>query len=148
MPELQILTCERVDDALMAAFDRLLPQLNRHAPRPDRSYIERIVDADCVTLLLAREGDAVCGMLALALYPVPTGVRAHIEDVIVDGDARARGVGEALVRAALDRAAAAGARTVDLTSHASREAANRLYVRLGFTLRETNAYRYIISPND
>jgi ribosomal protein S18 acetylase RimI-like enzyme len=51
-------------------------------------------------------------------------------------------VGEALNRAALDKAKAVGAKTVDLTSRPSREAANRLYQRIGFAQRETNVYRY------
>jgi ribosomal protein S18 acetylase RimI-like enzyme len=69
-------------------------------------------------------------------------VRAWIEDVVVDESARGRGVGEALNREALDRARGLGAKTVDLTSRPSREAANRLYQRLGFEPRETNIYRY------
>ena len=75
-------------------------------------------------------------------FRIPTGVRAWIEDVVVDGDARGRGVGEALNRHALDRARMLGAKTVDLTSRPSREAANRLYQRIGFVPRETNVYRF------
>jgi len=85
---------------------------------------------------------AVVGSLTLVVFRIPTGVRAWIEDVVVDGAARGRGVGEALNRFALDRAAALGARTVDLTSRPTREAANRLYRRLGFEPRDTNIYRY------
>jgi ribosomal protein S18 acetylase RimI-like enzyme len=81
-------------------------------------------------------------MLTLVLVRIPTGLRAFIEDVVVSEDARGMGCGEALSRAALDAASAAGARTVDLTSRPSREAANRLYQRLGFIERETNVYRY------
>ena len=55
---------------------------------------------------------------------------------------RGRGIGEALTRAALERARQEGARTVDLTSRPTREAANRLYQRVGFKLRQTNLYRY------
>jgi ribosomal protein S18 acetylase RimI-like enzyme len=82
------------------------------------------------------------GSLTLAVFRIPTGLRAWIEDVVVDESARGQGVGEALNRAALDRAAALGAVTVDLTSRPSRAAANRLYQRLGFEPRETNVYRY------
>ena len=80
--------------------------------------------------------------MTLVVFPIPTGIRAWIEDVVVDGDARGRGVGAALNQAALDRARDLGARTVDLTSRPSREAANRLYRRLGFVARETNVYRW------
>jgi ribosomal protein S18 acetylase RimI-like enzyme len=72
---------------------------------------------------------------------LPTGVRAWIEDVVVDDGSRGAGVASALVAAALERAQEQGARTVDLTSRPDREAANRLYVRLGFERRETNVYR-------
>jgi ribosomal protein S18 acetylase RimI-like enzyme len=95
-------------------------------------------------LFVARERGEIIGTLSLALFRIPTGLRAWIEDVIVDSAARGKGVGEALNRAAIDHAAKAGARTIDLTSRPSREAANRLYQRIGFKLRETNVYRYDI----
>jgi ribosomal protein S18 acetylase RimI-like enzyme len=82
--------------------------------------------------------------MTLVVFPIPTRVRAWIEDVVVDGDARGRGVGEALNRRALDLARSLGAKTVDLTSRPSREAANRLYQRIGFEPRETNVYRYTL----
>jgi ribosomal protein S18 acetylase RimI-like enzyme len=95
------------------------------------------------TLLVARRADGgIVGMLTLATFRIPTGMRAWIEDVVVDEAARGQGVGEALCRTALDTAAAAGARTVELTSRPSREAANRLYRRLGFQPRQTNVYRH------
>lgn len=92
----------------------------------------------------ARAGAAapILGMLTLATFTIPTGLRAWVEDVVVDGQARGRGAGQALVEAAVAHATSIGARTVDLTSRPSREAANRLYRRAGFELRETNVYRY------
>jgi len=87
----------------------------------------------------------VVGMLTLVTFRLPTGVRAWVEDVVVDSAARGRGVGEALVSAAVELAAARGSTTVDLTSRPSREAANRLYQKLGFDLRETNVYRYALA---
>jgi ribosomal protein S18 acetylase RimI-like enzyme len=98
-------------------------------------------------LLLARdEAGPILGCMTLVVFRIPTGVRAWIEDVVVDADARGKGVGEALNSAALELAASLGAKTVDLTSRPSREAANRLYRRLGFVQRETNVYRW--SPKD
>jgi ribosomal protein S18 acetylase RimI-like enzyme len=93
------------------------------------------------TLLVAKADGRVVGMLTVAIFRVPTGVRAWVEDVVVDDDARGSGVASALVKAALGHAEKQGARTVDLTSRPEREAANRLYVRLGFEQRETNVYR-------
>jgi ribosomal protein S18 acetylase RimI-like enzyme len=76
----------------------------------------------------------------LLVYRIPSGLKARIDDVVVDAAARGRGVGEELTRAAMRRADEAGARIVELSSNPSREAANRLYPRLGFERRETNVY--------
>jgi len=96
---------------------------------------------------VARDVDGrIVGTLTLAVFRIPTGVRAWIEDVVVDDGARGKGVGDALVDAAVIKARAAGAKTVDLTSRPSREAANRLYVRKGFELRTTNVYRIVVDP--
>jgi ribosomal protein S18 acetylase RimI-like enzyme len=132
-----------VDDSLVDSFARLIPQLSRSNPPPDRAELEDIVAAPATDLLVARGDDGcVLGSLTLVVFRIPTAVRAWIEDVVVDESARGQGVGEALNRAALERARARGAVTVDLTSRPSREAANRLYRRLGFEPRETNVYRY------
>jgi len=137
-----------VDDDLVEAFRRLIPQLSRSNPPPDRSGLERIVSSGACHLLVARDRETreILGSLTLVVFPIPTAIRAWIEDVVVDESARGRGVGEALNRAALDLARAHGAKTVDLTSRPSREAANRLYRRLGFEPRETNVYRLALGP--
>jgi ribosomal protein S18 acetylase RimI-like enzyme len=93
-------------------------------------------------LFVATHDGAIVGSLTLALYRIPTGVKAWIEDVVVDADARGQGVGDALNRAAIDAARQRGAKHVSLTSRPSREAANRLYQRLGFELYPTTLYRY------
>ena len=130
------------DDELVEAFDRLIPQLSSSNPPPTASQLRAIVESDASILFVAREDGRIVGSLTLALFPIPTGLRSWIEDVVVDEAARGAGVGRKLNEAALDRAAAEGARTVDLTSRPSREAANRLYKRLGFSQRETNVYRF------
>jgi ribosomal protein S18 acetylase RimI-like enzyme len=130
-----------VDDDLCAAVTALVPQLSTSSPAPDRARLERIVADPSTTLFVARHDDRIVGMLTLVAFEIPTSVRAWIEDVVVDGSARGSGVAAALVDAALVRSAELGARTVDLTSRPDREAANRLYVRLGFELRQTNVYR-------
>ena len=131
-----------VTDELVAAFSRLLPQLSSSSPAPGDAELAEIVASPASVLLVARHDGAIVGSLTLVLFRIPTGVRAWIEDVVVDESVRGRGVGEALSRDALRRASAAGARTVDLTSRPSREAANRLYRRLGFEIRDTNVYRW------
>lgn len=141
----EITSPSEVDDALVAAFARLIPQLSTSAAPPGEAELTAIVASDASVLFVAEVDGEVSGSLTLVLFRIPTGVRAWIEDVVVDEAARGGGVGAALNRAALERAAAAGATTVDLTSRPSREAANRLYRRLGFEVRETNVYRYRVS---
>jgi ribosomal protein S18 acetylase RimI-like enzyme len=138
-------TIEIVSEAtpeLVDAFARLVPQLSSSAPPPTAAELEEIATSPSTVLFIAREGGTIVGTLTLVLFRIPTGLRAWIEDVVVDGQARGTGVGEELNRAALAEAARRGARTVDLTSRPHREAANRLYQRLGFVKRETHVYRY------
>jgi ribosomal protein S18 acetylase RimI-like enzyme len=131
-----------VDAELGAAVAALIPQLSSTSAAPTLSELQAIVSNPATTLLLAKQDDQVVGMLTLATFPVPTGIRAWIEDVVVDDDFRGAGVASALVNAALAEAERQGSRTVDLTSRPQRQAANRLYVRLGFERRETNVYRF------
>lgn len=144
MSGVEIIEATEVTDAVVDAFEVLIPQLSSSNPPPTRAELALIVDSPASVLLLAVDADsgAILGSLTLAWFRIPTGVRAWIEDVVVDGGARGRGVGEALNREALNRARALGAKTVDLTSRPSREAANRLYQRIGFVARDTNVYRY------
>jgi ribosomal protein S18 acetylase RimI-like enzyme len=133
------------DDELVAAFGRLVPQLSPSAAVPTPGLIREIVEAQASTVLVARDlrdQGRIVGMLTLIVFRIPTGVRAWIEDVVVDETVRGRGVGEALSQEAVRRALDLGARTVELTSRPSREAANRLYQRLGFVRRDSNVYRY------
>lgn len=131
-------------DELVVAFGELIPQLSSSNPPPTADEVAAMVASDASVVFVARDGEGgpIVGSLTLALFRIPTGVRAWIEDVVVDGAVRGRGVGEALTAHALDRARSAGARTVDLTSRPSREAANRLYQRVGFVERDTNVYRF------
>jgi ribosomal protein S18 acetylase RimI-like enzyme len=139
---IQVEVIADITDEDLAAVNRLIPQLSRSAPPLTGAELEQIVSWDGNYLLIARDGDRAVGMLTLVTFPIPTGLRAWIEDVVVDEDARGRGVGAALTQEAVRQAQAVGARTVDLTSRPTRQAANRLYERLGFELRETNAYRF------
>lgn len=141
--------CEvtEVTPEVVEAFERLIPQLSSSNPPPTADELADIVVSPASILFVARDrsnNGRIVGSLTLALFRIPTGCRAWIEDVVVDHEARGRGVGEALNQHALERARRAGARTVDLTSRPSREAANRLYQRIGFVERSTNVYRYTL----
>lgn len=133
-----------VDAELVEAFELLIPQLSRSNPPPSAEALDAIVSAPDTVLLVARSEGRIVGSLTLAMFRIPTGLRAWIEDVVVDDAARGRGVGAKLNLAAIERAREHGASTVDLTSRPSREAANRLYQRLGFERRETNVYRFSV----
>jgi ribosomal protein S18 acetylase RimI-like enzyme len=132
-----------VTDEIVEAFKFLIPQLSSSSAIPGREQLAAIAAND--TLFVARDpdqGGRIVGSLTLITFRIPTGIRSWIEDVVVDQAERGKGIGEALTRAALDRAAELGARTVDLTSRPARQAANRLYQKVGFKLRESNLYRY------
>ena len=133
---------QEASEEVAGALCHLVPQLSTSAALPDRAAVQRIVDSQATTLLAARLDGKIVGFLALVMFPIPTGFRAWIEDVIVDEAARGRGIGEALTKKALELAEAAGARTVDLTTRPHREAAGRLYERVGFAVRTTRNYRY------
>jgi ribosomal protein S18 acetylase RimI-like enzyme len=133
-----------VTDEVVEAFARLVPQLSKTSVPPDRAALDRIVSSPAVTLLIARTDGKISGTLTLVMFPIPTGTRAWIEDVVVDEAAGRKGIGTELSREALRIAQQAGARTVDLTSRPSRVAAGRLYEKIGFQPRETRVYRYLV----
>ena len=138
----EIRPAESVTDDLVEAFARLIPQLTSSSAPPTADELSEIVSAPDSVLYVARLDSVVVGSLTLAFYRIPTGLKAWIEDVVVDGDARGNGIGEALSLAALDEARRRGAKNVTLTSRSSREAANRLYQGIGFERYDTNVYRY------
>jgi GNAT superfamily N-acetyltransferase len=143
MSGVRIETAVVADEELVEAFQRLLPLLSKSATPLEAYDLESIVASPATTLFVARDSDnQIVGTLTLVLFRSPSGARGWIEDVIVDEAARGNGVGEALVDAAIDLARRSNARTLDLTSNPTREAANRLYVRCGFEQRTTNVYRF------
>ena len=132
-----------IDDEIVAAFDHLIPQLSSSNPPPNSDELSQMAADPNIVLFIARDSDTggIVGTLTLAFFRIPTGLQARIEDVVVDEVVRGRGVGEQLTNAAIDRASDAGAKAVGLTSRPAREAANRLYLRRGFEIRDTNVYR-------
>jgi ribosomal protein S18 acetylase RimI-like enzyme len=140
---IEIIRPTAVDEELVQAMAHLIPQLSTSSPIPTAEQLRKILASEATTLLIARDASGkIVGTLSLAVFRIPTGVRAWIEDVVVDTGSRGQGIGEALTIEALRIAREGGARTVELTSRPAKEAANRLYRRLGFVARETNVYRY------
>ena len=143
---MQIDIVTHADEELYQAFQRLVPQLTNNNPPPTRDHLTALVQEASSTLLAARDASGqIIGALNLTVYRVPTGVRSIIEDVIVDLSARGQGIGEALMQRAIEIATEKGARNITLTSNPMRVAANRLYLKMGFKKRETNAYVYVIA---
>lgn len=142
MTTIAIETLDKVTDEAVEAFARLLPQLSSSAAPLEHSALETVISSPTVTVLIARVDGSIEGSLTLVIFPIPTGVRAWIEDVVVDEAARRHGTAMALTREALRLAEEAGARTVDLTTRPSRVAAGKLYERAGFGQRDTRMFRY------
>lgn len=142
--DVRVEIAREASQGLVHAFGRLLPQLSSTAKPLDHAAVDRMVTCEANRVLVAWASDEIVGMLALVLLPLPTGLRARIEDVVVDADARGQGIAGILTQEALRIAREAGARTVDLTSRPDRGAANRLYERLGFQARHSTVYRFPI----
>lgn len=145
--DVEIEVLQKVTGEVVEAFGRLLPQLSTSARPLDADALTVIAGAESNSVLIARVGGDIVGTLTLVIFAIPTGVRAWIEDVIVDEAARGqefggKRVGEALTAEAIAIARDAGAKTVDLTTRPSRVAAGKLYERLGFVQRDSRVYRY------
>jgi ribosomal protein S18 acetylase RimI-like enzyme len=132
----------------LVGLNELLPQLSMSAAPLTRADVEAFVESPVTAVFVARDGGRFVGSLTLVVFAIPTGLRAWIEDVVVDESARGAGVGEALTNAAIEESRRRHVRSIDLTTRPEREAANRLYARLGFELRETNVYRRMIKENE
>ena len=129
------------------AFERLLPQLSSSAKIPTWEELEDLINSKAGIVLAAVDDEdpegTILGTMTLVVFRIPTGVRAWVEDVVVDKEARGKGIGEKLICTSIERAKAEGAKTIDLTSRPSRVEAHRLYKRCGFEMRETCVFRRI-----
>ena len=139
---IKIFEITEADDSTLDAVNRLLPQLSKSSKLINWSTLQKLTNSECTRLYVAKEDDTIFGMLSLVVFSTPTGTKAWIEDVGVDERARGKGVGKELMNHALNVAKELGAKSADLTSRPSREAANKLYQAIGFEGRETNVYRY------
>ena len=139
---MEIVEIKNYSTEVHSALNELLPQLSSSAESLTKSELESIISSTTSHLLMAIEDGVYFGSLTLAVFSIPTGIRAWIEDVVVSELSRGKGVGKLLSVYAVQLANSLGAKTVDLTSRPSREVANALYKKVGFELRETNVYRY------
>jgi ribosomal protein S18 acetylase RimI-like enzyme len=143
----RIVEVAQITDEICEAFERLIPQLTLSSPPPARDELAEVIAAPHSLLFVARDSDLadeIVGTLTLVLYRTPISLKGRIEDVVVDARVRRKGIGVALMRAALRRATRAGARSVSLVTGPSNEAANRLYQSVGFETRERRVYGYVL----
>ena len=132
-----------VTESLTDAYRVLIPQLSSSSSPPTGEALQRIIESDSAQILIAEnETGEILGTMTIIIFQIPTGIRAWIEDVVVDSSVRGKGIGKKLNLAALELAKQAGAKTVDLTSRPARQEANQLYRSIGFVERETNVYRF------
>ncbi|HDZ45836.1 hypothetical protein LCGC14_0166950 [marine sediment metagenome] len=141
---METIEIKEFSEEVLSALNMLIPQLSSSAMSLDEAALRDIIDNSSSHLVMAKEGSTYYGALTLAVFPIPTGIRAWIEDVVVSEEARGKGVGKLLSTYALELANTLGAKTVDLTSRPSRVAANELYKKIGFAQRDTNVYRYTL----
>jgi len=142
---MNVIQVTQYSEKILEAINELLPQLSSSAKPLTASKLTEIIQSESSHLLMAEESGKFYGSLTLVTFMIPTGIRAWIEDVVVKENARGKGVSKLLSERAVGLASEIGAKTVDLTSRPSREAANALYKKVGFEMRETNVYRYKIS---
>ena len=104
-------------------------------PAVYRAAFARMMASPGNVYMLATDGAKIIGCLQ---YTVIHGLsrsgasRALIDGVRVQADSRGQGVGEMLVRAAIDRAVSDGCALVQLTTDKTRARAHEFYERLGF----------------
>lgn len=145
---IQIEIVRQASDEVVVALQHLLNQLSSSKKNISADRLTEIVSSPSTILILSRdlyEPTKIVGTLTLVLYKAPSAVRARIEDLVVDADSRRKGIGRLMVEWAMEKAKSAGADTIDLTSSPKRVEANQLYKTLGFTVRDTNNYRFRLS---
>ncbi|MDD7915322.1 GNAT family N-acetyltransferase [Polaribacter ponticola] len=138
---MKIYKLETLKPNVIEAFKRLIPQLSEDCNVPSEKDLEDIINSECTNLFVAEENNEIIGTLSLVFNKIPTGKKAWIEDVVVDKTVRGKGVGKELILFAMKYAKEVNHTTINLTSSPEREAANKLYQKLGFLKRETNVYR-------
>jgi GNAT superfamily N-acetyltransferase len=143
---LRVEVVREATNEIHAALARLLPQLNPTLPVPDMPRLQRLLADPAATLLVAKDGEDIVGTTTVIVYTTPFWIKARLDEVVVDTNARGKGVGEALVMAALDIGRAKGAQVAELQSGRgeARKAAHRLYERLGFKIRDTDVMRIVL----
>lgn len=142
---MNIVEITRYSEEVLESLNNLLPQLLPSASLLSKADLVKIIQSESCHLLMAEKNGQYYGSLTLTIVKIPTGLKAWIEDVVVNVNIRGKGVGRLLIEYAVGLAEERGAQTIDVTSRPFRKSANKLYKRVGFDLRETNVYRLKIT---
>jgi ribosomal protein S18 acetylase RimI-like enzyme len=145
MNKMEIREINRFSNRVFNATLRLLPQLAPDSAFLTREHFKGILKSKNTHFFIAELDNKIAGILTIATYDIPTGRKVWIEDVVVDESLRGKGIGKSLMLFAIDYAKSLGAKSIELTSRPSRVAANHLYQKMGFGIRETNVYKYLLN---
>ncbi|HEY4520964.1 MAG TPA: GNAT family N-acetyltransferase [Candidatus Paceibacterota bacterium] len=137
----EIVRLTEAHEQALKEINSLIHQLSPRLPKCSMELLQRIAADDNLELWTAKDGERIVGMATLAIVVIPESPRAQIEDVVVDEQYRGQGLGERLSTKLIERAREKKIPTITLSSRADRVAANKLYQKLGFQMKETNIYR-------
>lgn len=130
------------DDRILHDLNRLLEQLSDDISLLSIDKLNFVIEAEHIHLLVVKDNELIIGALTLIENKLLSGNKAWIEDVVVDTNRRGEGIARKLIEFAILQAQNLGVGKIDLTSRPDRVAANELYKKVGFELRNTNVYRY------
>lgn len=125
----------------LTSINFLISQLSEGLRPLTIQSLHAILSNENTTLLIASEDHHILGMLTVVKSVAPAGIKAWIEDVVVDPEARGRGIAKQLMAQAAVEATNFAAESINLTSRPEREVANMLYKKMGYEPRATNVYR-------
>lgn len=157
-------TATVVPDVMRAAQEHLLSRFDYSDP-PEASHLQEVVNNEKSAVIFTlrdilgisletKNGwqeipiEHYVGTLTLAALDTSTRLIGYIEHVVVDERYEGQGIGERLVRKAIEIGKVNGVSRFDLTSEASKVAAQRLYEKTGFHSRDTVNWRYDVSSNN
>lgn len=126
-------------------INMLLLQLSSRKYQMDMQQLKSVLEDKNNMVMVLRDHDLIVGMITLVILHQTTGNKGYIEDLVVDEKYRGKGFGEKLVRHAIATARKMKLDSVELKSERYRMAANKLYHKLGFEMKDANVYKIKLS---
>ena len=140
---MEIVRLTAATEETVRELNALLAQMNKDgdARQGTLADLQEIVADPTAQMFVIRDQEKIIGMATLYSLTQLGKRSGYVEDVVVDSAYRGQGLGAQIMEALIAHARDAGMDALHLTSRPAREAANKLYQKLGFEQRETNAYR-------